>query len=150
MTDNSILLEKLQNLEISNKYPGVSCSKPQGDGCFSVGSRECERGMVCTTVDKEHNIHRCKRATHSLGCTFKLLIYIFVFSILIFIIFGAIISFLVSIHKAARAAENARIGEKYEKELARDSRHQKQLRAAAEMAAKAAAEMAAKAAERKG
>lgn len=90
----SELLEKLtrleKQLEDKEKYPGISCSKPQEGGCFQnmFSARECPDGQLCSTVDAENKIFRCKTPSNQrvFKCTLLVVCIIFV----IFVIFRAL------------------------------------------------------------
>jgi len=100
------LLEKIEQLELRSKYPGVSCSKPQDRGCFQnmFGARECEYGMHCTTVDAENNIYRCK--TPSIMYTFGCQVKFFMIWLMIGVVIGVvIIAFLAFIDRMKKVGD---------------------------------------------
>ena len=89
----SALLEKLDKLDEQTRYPGVSCSKPQ-DNCWQnpMGARECPEDMVCTTVDSDKKIYRCK--TPSIGYSFRCIMPWVIAIIILYIVYLVIFPFL--------------------------------------------------------
>ena len=85
-------IEQLQQkLDNNEKYPGISCSKPQ-DNCFQnwLSARECPAEQICQTVDSEKQIFRCKTPSisHQMKCGLLVAFIIMVIFIVIAIFQG--------------------------------------------------------------
>lgn len=99
MGDDGELLKKIEQLharlEFAEKYPGISCSKPQDEGCFQnfLSARECPIEQICSTVNTEQQIYRCKTPSVSYGikCGILSLIIMAVFVAIVMVIIYAII-----------------------------------------------------------
>ena len=136
-TNSELLLDKLAKLqdrmEVNEKFPGISCSKPQDQGCFQnfLSARECPQEQICTTMDEDRQIYRCKTPTlsYSFKCGLVALLIVGVVLAICFALFSYVKGYLVPSPPSddAEKADQAREVEADAREVDADVRKAKAL-----------------------